>query len=155
MSAGSWQLYNHVSASLGDGTMNMATDHFRVVLVSSSYTFSAAHSTWADASANELATASGYTQNGIAVTGQAYTQTGGVATFDIADPSWTVSAPGPLASRRAIIVRDADNNGVIASTDKLVASCLLDATPADYSVESGNPYTIVINSGGVFTDTIA
>lgn len=64
MAAGNWIAYNKFKYNVGAGNINLASDHFRMVLLSSSYTPALTHQTWADMSAAELATSHGYTQNG-------------------------------------------------------------------------------------------
>lgn len=153
MSAGAWQFYNHMAALLFNGSVDLDTTAFRVVLVTSSYTFSASHTTWADASTYELANANGYTTHGNALSTPTISQTSGVGTWDAVDPDWTASGSG-LTARRAIIVIDADANGALASTDKLVCSVLLDATPADVVVAAGNHLPIQLNSAGICQMTL-
>ena len=150
MAAGSWTLFYHVPELALEGTVDFdAADRFRVVLVSSSYTPSQAHTAWSDISANELSTANGYTANGVGMT-QTVTRSSGTTTFDMDDPTWTASG-GPITARYAVLMHDANGDGTIASTDVPIAYLLLDTTPADYTVTDGNTFTININASGVFT----
>jgi hypothetical protein len=137
-----------------NGGVDLDTDTFRVVLVTSAYTYSAAHTTWADASAAEVSNANGYTTHGQALSTPTMNQTSGVGIWDAVDPDWTASGSG-LTARRAIIIKDADGNGALASTDKLICTCLLDATPADVVVAAGNHLTIQLSALGIAQTTLA
>jgi hypothetical protein len=149
MTAGPWVSYNHLPLKIGDGTLDLdAASHFRVVLLSSSYTPSRAHTAWSSLSSYELATANGYTQGGVGIT-NTYTANGATSTFDSDDPDWTVSSSA-LAARYAALVHDANADGALASGDVVMAYCLLDTTPADYSVNPGNHFTIQIDANGYF-----
>jgi len=154
MSAGAWTFYQQFAAKAYDGSLDLNTDTFRVVLVTSAYTYSAAHSTWADASAAEVSNANGYSTHGQALSTPTMTQSGGTGTWDAVDSDWTASGSG-ITARRAIIVKDANGDGALASTDLLVCSCLLDATPADVVVNAGNHLTIQLNALGIAQMTLA
>lgn len=149
MAAGAWVTYNHLTELMCDGTLDLDTHAFRVVLVNSSYTPNRAHTAWSSISANELSTANGYTANGYGIT-QTWTRSGATTTFDSDDPTWAVTGSA-LAARYAVLMHDADGNGTIASTDVPLAYCLLDTTPADYSVAPGNNFTIQISASGYFS----
>jgi hypothetical protein len=149
MTAGAWITYNHLPQKIGDGTIDLdAAGCFRVVLVTSSYTPDRAHTAWSSISANEKATANGYTQGGFGIT-QTWTQATATSTFDSDDPSWAVTGSA-LAARYAVLVHDANGDGTLAAGDKPIAYCLLDTTPADYSVNPGNAFTIQLNASGYF-----
>jgi hypothetical protein len=150
MTAGSWVLYYHTPQIIGDGAVDLdAASHFRVVLIGSGYTPSRSHTVWSDISANEKTTANGYTVGGVGIT-NTYTASGsGTSTFDSNDPSWTVTSSA-LAARYAVLVHDANGDGALAAGDKPLAYCLLDTTPADYSVSPGNNFTIQLNANGYF-----
>lgn len=135
--------YNSFKEYVADGTIDLDSHTFKVMLVSSSYTFSAAHTVKADIT-NELSTANGYTAGGATLGSVTWGQTGGTATFDAADTVWTASG-GSITARRAVIYSDT------AASDELVASVLLDTTPADVTVTSGNTLTLQWNASGIFT----
>jgi hypothetical protein len=141
--AASLTFYNSFSEYVADGTINLDTHTFKVMLVSSGYTFSAAHTQKSDIT-NELSTANGYTAGGATLGSVTWGQTGGTATFDAADTTWNASG-GAITARRAIVYSDT------ASNDELVCSILLDTTPADVSAPDGNPLTLAWNASGIFT----
>ncbi len=137
--------YNSYREYLADGTIDLDTHTFKVMLVSSAYTFSASHTVKADIT-NELSTANGYTAGGATLGSVTWAHSGGTATFDAADTVWTASG-GSITARRAVIYDDT------AANDELVASVLLDTTPADVTATDGNTLTLQWNASGIFTLT--
>jgi hypothetical protein len=143
--AASITFYNSFREFVADGTIDLDTHTFKVMLVSSSYTFSAAHTVKTDIT-NELSTANGYTAGGATLTSVTWGHSGGTATFDAADTVWSASG-GSITARRAVIYDDT------AASDELVASVLLDTTPADVTATDGNTLTLQWNASGIFTIT--
>lgn len=133
MAGGVLTLYNHVAERIGDGGFDMDTNTFNIVLLSSGYTPSLSHTVYADISADEIATANGYTAGGAALTGVTWAQTGGVATFDSADQVWTASG-GSITARYAALRQ--------VSPDLLLGYFLLDTAPADVTATDGNTLTV-------------
>jgi len=136
--------YNNWKAALAEVVPRTAT--FKVTLHSSSYTFAATHNVYADLT-NELITANGYTNGGAALASVTWGQSGGTATFDAADLTWTASG-GSIVARRAVIRAVGTFNSQV---DPLVASILLDTTPADVTTTTGNTLTLQWNASGIFT----
>lgn len=136
--------YNNWKAAINDAAVRAAT--IKVTLHTSSYTFAATHNVYADLT-NELATANGYTNTGQSLTGIAWSQTGGTATFDANDTVWTASG-GSIVARRAVIRIVGTFN---AQVDPLIASILLDTTPADVTTTTGNTLTLQYNASGIYT----
>ncbi len=134
MAAGTFTLYNTVAALIGDGTLDMNSHTFKAVLLTSSYTPSAAHDEYADLT-NELSTAFGYTAGGATLTTVTFNQTSGVATWTSDPIVWTASG-GSLVARYLVIYDDTSTN------DKLIGYMLLDATPANVTVTTGNTLTV-------------
>ena len=152
MAADAWKVYNKTKEYIGDGTIDLDAGDafFSVILVTSSYTPALTHSTYADVSANEVANGNGYTTGGDFPGTTTWTESSGTVTFDSADPSWTASG-GSITARYAVLVHVAAGTGVPQSTDKILAYCLLDNTPADVSAADGNAFTITLDSTGYFT----
>jgi hypothetical protein len=147
MAATAFELFNKAKYHIG-ATVNLTTaSHFRVVLLEG-YTKDLTDETWVDVKATEVATGSGYTAGGYEIT-QTWTESSGTVTFNSDDPTWTVVDPGPLVARHAVLVHDADGNGTLADTDKLIAVALIDS--ADVSVNSGNPFILQIAGTGYFS----
>lgn len=142
--AASITFYNNWKAAVNDAAVRAAT--IKVTLHSSSYTFAATHSVYADLT-NELTTANGYTNGGATLGSLTFSQTGGTATFDAADTTWTASG-GSIVARRAVIRVVGTINSQV---DPLIASILLDTTPADVTTTTGNVLTLAWNASGIFT----
>jgi hypothetical protein len=139
----SLSFYDSFKANLGATPFDMNSDTFKLMLVSSSYTFSAAHTQKSDIT-NELSTANGYTAGGATLSNLVFSQTSGTAKWDADDVSWTASG-GSLVFRRGVIYNDT------TAGDLLVCSILFDTTPADITVLSGNTFTVQWNASGIFT----
>jgi len=133
--------YNSFKETIGDGTIDLDTHTFKLMLTTSSYTPSAAHTSTSDVT-NEVANAYGYTTGGETLANVAWSQTDGTATFDADNVIWTASG-GSITARYAVLY---DSNG-----DDLVAYILLDETPADVTVTTGNTLTVAWNGSGIFT----
>ena len=127
--------YDHLWKLLTTGGIDLDTDTINVALVTSSYTPSTAHDEWADVSANEVATGSGYTTGGVALASPVVTN----SNIDYDDVVWTSLTK---TFRYAVIYKVGSGGGL---TNPLIAYLLLDTTPADV-VSSGSNYTIQWNS---------
>lgn len=142
--AASITFYNNWKAAIAEVVPRTAT--FKVTLHTSTYTFAATHNVYADLT-NELSTANGYTNTGLALSSVTWGQTSGTATFDAADSVWTASG-GSIVARRAVIRAVGTFNSQV---DPLVASILMDTTPADITTTTGNTLTLTYNASGIFT----
>jgi hypothetical protein len=147
--AGPWVVYNDAKLNGWKGLFNLPSDSFKVALfTSASVAISATvtpatYSSFA-ADAHEVANGNGYTTGGVSAVSPTLTGGGatGTITFDTADVSWTASGAGFTA--RAAVIYD-------TTTGYAIAYCLLDSTPADVTVASGNTLTIQI--ANVFQET--
>ena len=97
-------------------TVNLSTDTLKIILMKSTFVFNrVTKSTYADVSADELATGYGYTAGGSAVTGQTVTQddTLNCGKCVITHPGWTAAGGsiGPCAG--AIIIDDTHANDIV------------------------------------------
>lgn len=81
--------YNGFFEAHGDGTIDMDSHVFKVVLLTDAYTPNAAHTGYSSVSANEVANGNGYTTGGKTLTNISWAQTGGIGKFDSDDPIWT------------------------------------------------------------------
>jgi hypothetical protein len=142
--AASITFYNNWKEAINDAALRAAT--IKVTLHNSSYTFAATHSVYADLT-NELSTANGYTNGGATLGSVSWDQSSGTATFDAADTVWTASG-GSIVARRAVIRVVGTINSQV---DPLIASILLDTTPADVTTTTGNTLTLQWNASGIFT----
>lgn len=138
MAAGNWTFTNTMRTELSKGTF-LDADSYKIALFLSTSNIGAASTTYAGLT-NEHANANGYTTGGNAVT---LSRTGTTTvTFDTTDPAvWTASG-GSIVARFGVLYEVGGN---------VVAYFLLDSTPADVTVTTGNTLTITINASGVFT----
>jgi hypothetical protein len=146
---GPWTLYNTFKTALGNGGINFGSDTIMMALFTSASiaintAVSPATYTAFAADGHEVSsTSTGYTTGGVAV---AVTWTGAsTLTLGAANASWTASTAGITA--RAAVLYD-NTNG----SKQAIAYMLLDATPADVTVASGNTLTIN-DSANIFTLT--
>lgn len=138
MAAGNWTFTNATRTELSKGTW-LDADSYKIALFLSTSNIGASSTTYAGVT-NEHANANGYTTGGQAVT---MSRTGTTTvTFDTTDPAtWTASG-GSIVARFAVLYEVGGN---------VVAYCLLDSTPADVTVTTGNTLNIVINASGVMS----
>jgi hypothetical protein len=147
MASGKWKLYSLAKKRIGDGTLDLDTNTFKMALfLAASNANTLTHSVLADLT-NQHANANGYTTGGVTLTSVTWAESSGTVTFDSADPVWTASG-GSIVARFAVIYQSGTFNSL---TDVLVAVCLLDTTPADVTTTTGNTLTIVQNASGIFT----
>jgi len=138
MAAGNWTFTNATRTNLSNG-IYLDADSYKIALFLSTSNIGAASTTYAGLT-NEHANANGYTTGGNAVTMSRSGTT--TVTVDTTDPAvWTASG-GSIVARFAVLYEVGGN---------VVAYCLLDSTPADVTVTTGNTLTITINASGVFT----
>lgn len=138
MAAGTWTFPTAAKTSLTTGTF-LDADSYKIALFLSTSNIGSGSTTYAGLT-NEHANANGYTTGGNAVT---LSRSGAATvTFDTTDPAvWTASG-GSIVARYAVLYEVGGN---------VLCYCLLDSTPADVTVTSGNTLTITINASGVFT----
>lgn len=123
--------YDHLWKLITTGAVDLDTDTLKLALVTSSYTPSGAHDEWADVSANEVSTGSGYTTGGETITTPVATNT----TIDYDDVTWTALTK---TFRYAVCYKLGSGGGL---TNPLLFYILLDSTPADI-VSAGSNYTV-------------
>lgn len=106
---------------------------------------------FADAT-NELATANGYTANGIAIAGKTvtYNATGNVTTFEMDDTtvSWTASG-GSLVFQHAALHDDTVTVGPPIKPLIGYIDC------GAQTITTGNSFTITTGASGLFTGTVS
>lgn len=145
MAASAWRKYESFPEFMGDGTIDMDNDTFKIALfLSTSNAATVTTNTLFSDLTNEHAAANGYTAGGATLGSVTWAHSGGTTTFDAVDPSWTASG-GSIVARFAVIYS--------STGGELVAYCLLDTTPADVTVTTGNTLTIQIDAAGIFTVT--
>lgn len=148
MAASAWRKYDSFPEYMGDNTIDMDNDTFKMALyLSTSNAATVTTNTVKADLTNEHSNANGYTTGGVTVAAT-WAHSGGTTTFDVADGAWTASG-GTITARFAVIYDDTPTS----PADPLACYSLLDTTPADVSVTDGNTLTVQINASGVFTIT--
>lgn len=132
-------IYDKFPLYMGDGTIDMDNDTFKVVLLSSSYTPDSTQSTYSQLT-NELATAGGYTAGGATLASVTWAESTGTVTFDAADVAWSSAT---FTARYAVIYDDTPTS----PADPLV--CLFDFS-TDQTVSNGT-FTLQFNASGILT----
>lgn len=139
MAAGAWTLTNSGRTNLLNGTFDLDTDTFLMALFLSTSNIGAASTTYAGLT-NEHSNANGYTTGGISLGQLALSGTTTVTVDETTDPVWTASG-GSIIARYAVIYESGGN---------VLCYCLLDNTPADVTVTSGNTLTCTFHANGIF-----
>ncbi len=138
MAAGAWTLTNGGRTELTKGTW-LDADTFKIALFLSTSNIGASSTTYAGVT-NEHANANGYTTGGNAVT----VSRSGTTTVTITSTNptaWTASG-GSIVARFGVLY---EVSGLV------VAYFLLDSTPADVTVTTGNTLTVTISGSGILT----
>ena len=143
MASSNWRLYNSAKEYIGDGTIDLDGDTFNIILCDASSNAATLSTTTYGGLTGELATASGYTQTGVALTSVTWTNSLGTLTFDAADASWLATG-GNIAAYYSVIYSDT------ATNDELLCYSLLDTTPSLVTASDGNPFTMAMSSNGIF-----
>ena len=138
MAAGAWQLTDEGRNRISIGEF-LDSDSYKIALFLSTSNIGPSSTTYAGLT-NEHANGNGYTTGGNAVTlSRSGTTT---LTIDATDPAtWTASG-GSIVARYAVLYE---------VSGRVLAYCLLDSTPADVTITSGNTLTITIHASGVLT----
>jgi hypothetical protein len=96
----------------GSPQISIAAQPITVALLTSTYTFSAAHNVYGDLT-NELTTTGGYTSGGQAISGLTLTQSSTVTNLTGSTVTWTASAGGIAAFRFAAVYINATVNSIV------------------------------------------
>lgn len=135
-------VYTPFKQYLLDGTIDLDSDPLKVMLLTSGYTFDAAHGALADVSTHEVA-GTGYTAGGELLTGVAVSLNGSnQAVLNCNNISWTGAT---ITARWALLYANVTRNSV---ADPLIAAILLDDTPADVS-SSNMDFTLQMPADGL------
>jgi hypothetical protein len=132
----------------GSPQISIAAQPITVALLTSTYTFSAAHNVFADLT-NELTTTGGYTAGGQAVAGLTFVQASTVSNLAGNNVVWTASGGGIAAFRYAAIYINATLNSVVKP---LIAA--IDNNGSDVPATTApNTLTVTWNATGIFQVT--
>lgn len=138
--------YDKFPEYFGDGTIDLDGDAFHCMLMNASHTFAQANTVRTDVSANQIATANGYTQATGGLTGKAlgsvtWVEASGTLTFDSADISWSASG-GAIAATDLVVFDDT------AASDELCWSIDFDG---EQSAADGTTFLVSVNASGWFS----
>lgn len=143
MTANAWAFYDTFPEYIGDGSIDLDNDAFKLALfLSTSDCATTTNVNLADCT-NQHANANGYLTGGQALDNVSWTNAAGTVTFDCDNEVFT-AAGGPIVCRFAVIYDDTHGS------DALACFSLLDNTPADVTVTDGNTLTIAIHASGIF-----
>ena len=148
MAASAWLIHNKFKEYMGDGTVDMDGDAFKINLYLSTSNIATLSIDALSTATNQHATANGYTQDTKAIVTPTWEEAAGTVTFNCDNVVWT-AAGGSILARFAAIYDD--TVGPTPVTDPIVCHTLLDTTPADVTATDGNTFTIEMNASGVFT----
>mgnify|MGYP003634535489 FL=1 len=152
MAASAWQLYNEAKKYIGNGTIKLGVDNFKMVLLKSASNASTfTLSTYAQLSA-EVATAAGYVAGGRALvpaTGQ------WVQGASAKQQKFTMSAIGIAFTASGANIADIKfaviRNSTGTTAGKLLCWCKLSSS--QFTVATPNTLTVLPAATGIFTLT--
>jgi len=149
MAAGAWIIHDKAKLYIGAGAggIDLDADVFKIGLALSTSNVGTTSIDGYATLTNEHAGVNGYATGGEIITGITWTESAGVITFDGADTIWT-AAGGSIVARYAFIY---DDTVTLPVAKPILAHCLLDATPADVTITSGNTLTVQQSVSGIFT----
>lgn len=130
-------IYTTFKRDIMNGALDLDTDTIKVMLVTSSYTASAAHAKRSDIT-NEVS-GTGYSAGGTAIGSPTVTNVSTTGVFDGNDVSWTTST---ITARGAVLYK---SRGGASSADELL--CYLDFG-AD-KISTAGTFSIVWNASGI------
>lgn len=148
MPTGNVTLYGAGKEGISKATIDLDTDTFQVVLITSAHTpVVNTHATFADISANQVAAGGGYSAGGTPLASVTVTRSGGTVTFTAANTSWASST---ITAKYAMVLKRA--GGSLVAGDLLLCYVDLDTTSGSSSVSTtGGTFQITWNASGIFT----
>ncbi len=106
-------IYDRFKANLFNKEVDLEGDTIIVILLDNSHAFTTTHNNLTDVSANELATAGGYTQQDKELAGKAVTQAA-TTKWDGTDVEWTSAT---FSAYHAVLYDETADNDLILSID--------------------------------------
>jgi hypothetical protein len=147
MARGDLTVFEEFALTIGEKKIAFGVDDFKVALIDDTAAPTAADATptWSDYSANEVS-GTNYTAGGYTLTGDSWTEAGGVATFDdTGNVTWSQHASGPTDIYWGILYSDTSSN------DDCI--CFIDMG-GPISLVDGD-ISITWNASGIFTITVS
>jgi hypothetical protein len=134
-------IYTSFKKQIMNGALDLDTDSIKVMLVTSSYTASAAHD-FRDDITNEVV-GTGYTAGGSALANKTVTNVSTVGVFDADDVAWTTST---ITARGAVLYKA---RGGASSADDLIVYLDFGAD----KVSTAGTFTLSWNASGIINLT--
>lgn len=133
MAASQWFLYNSFRRYMGDGTINLDSDTFRMALFTSAANVDNDTLSVLGSLINEVTSGNGYIRGGKTLAGVTWSTgaSAGVMVFDCSATVWSASG-GPIADVRYAVIYD-ESTGASAGDRKLVGHCALSAASFNFT----------------------
>jgi hypothetical protein len=144
MAATAWTLYNKAKKKIGNGTIQLGVQNFKVQLHTSASNASTATLSTAASVSNEVAAGNGYATGGAALASPVWTVGASAQQykFDSNDPIWTATG-GNIANIKFAVIKNSAGQ----------ALCWSRLTTAQFTLTQNNTLTIQMNAAGIFTLT--
>lgn len=134
-------IYTSFKKDIMNGNIDLDTDTIKVMLVTSSYTASAAHDKRDDITSE--VTGTGYTAGGATLANKTVTNVSTAGVFDADDVAWSTST---ITARGAVLYK---SRGGASSADELI--CYLDF--GSDKISTAGSFTIAWNASGILNLT--
>jgi hypothetical protein len=144
MAAGAWTFYNEFKKYLGDGSIDLDANTWRMSLFTSASNAATATLSVVSEVTNEVTEANGYSSSGKALTGVTWA-TGASASemrFDSTAVIWTATGGTIPNAKIAVLWKE----GASAGARKLMAYSLL--STSQFTIGSGNTLTVTPSANG-------
>lgn len=125
--------------------INLSSDVLKLALMGVAHVFTATNNAWANVSANEIASANGYTSPGQNLATITWVEASGVLTLDAADVSWT-AVTGSIAASDGVLYDDTTT----VPADALAFSIDFDGLQ---TAGVGTDFNVNWNASGIYTVT--
>jgi len=148
MAATAWQIYNKAKLNLGNGTIKLGVDNFKMFLTRTTSNVSTLTiSTFAEIT-GEISATGGYTSGGRALVPAVGQWVVGSAANKY---KFTISTVGLAFTASGASLTDIRNAGIQNAAGKLLCYCQLSS--AQFTVASPNTLTVLPAGAGIFTLT--
>lgn len=147
MAVGAWTVYNLAKKKLGNATINLASNNFRMTLHTSASNANTATLGVYNSVTGEVTEANGYSSSGKALTTRVWTvgASAGSYKFDFDDVVWTGTGGTIPNIKFAVVAVSA-----AASANRHLL-CRSQLSTAQFTLSSGNTMTIQIATAGCLT----
>lgn len=146
MAATAWSIYNTAKKKIGNGTIQLGVNNFKMQLHTSASNASTFTLSLASQVTGEVANGNGYTTGGKALSGVIWTVGASAKQYKFSsnNPVWT-AAGGNIANIKFAVIR----NSVSASGGHVL--CWSRLTTTQFTLSQTNTLTVQMNAAGIFT----